>query len=97
MDGVYARELATGSVTTLRNGTGNYRGLTLDEEATPVAELDALARRKTFGDPAIFDRAENARHFGPGGHAPADDLPALERENGHLPVDQRRRIGARQQ
>lgn len=37
VDGVYARELATGSVTTLRRGTGNYRGLTLDEDATQVA------------------------------------------------------------
>ncbi len=37
IDGVYARELATGSVTTLQKGTGNYRGLTLDEKATQVA------------------------------------------------------------
>jgi dipeptidyl aminopeptidase/acylaminoacyl peptidase len=37
VDGVYARELATGSVSTLKKGTGNYRSLALDEAGTQVA------------------------------------------------------------
>lgn len=37
VDGVYARELATGAVTTLKQGTGNYRSLAIDEAATQAA------------------------------------------------------------
>ncbi len=37
VDGVYARELATGTVTTLKKGTGNYRSLAFDDAATQVA------------------------------------------------------------
>jgi dipeptidyl aminopeptidase/acylaminoacyl peptidase len=37
VDGAYVRELATGTVTTLKKGTGNYRSLVLDEAATQVA------------------------------------------------------------
>jgi hypothetical protein len=36
-DGVHARNLATGAVTALKTGTGNYRSLALDEAATQVA------------------------------------------------------------
>lgn len=37
VDGAYARELATGTVTPLKQGTGNYRSLVLDEAGTQVA------------------------------------------------------------
>ncbi len=36
-DGVHVRNLATGAVTTLKSGTGNYRSLAIDEAATQVA------------------------------------------------------------
>ena len=36
VDGVYARDLATGTVTPLKTGTGNYRALALDEAGTQV-------------------------------------------------------------
>jgi len=37
VDGVYARDLASGVVTPLKVGTGNYRSLAIDEAATQVA------------------------------------------------------------
>lgn len=37
VDGVYVRDLASGTVTTLKKGTGNYRSLAFDETATQVA------------------------------------------------------------
>ncbi|MGA1418208.1 MAG: hypothetical protein ACO327_07375, partial [Gemmatimonadaceae bacterium] len=37
VDGVYARDLATGTVTPLKTGTGNYRALALDEAGAQVA------------------------------------------------------------
>ena len=37
VDGVYARNLATGAVTPLKTGTGNYRSLAMDEAATQAA------------------------------------------------------------
>jgi len=37
VDGVYARDLTTGTVTPLKTGTGNYRALALDEAGTQVA------------------------------------------------------------
>ena len=37
VDGVYVRDLATGTVTALKQGTGNYRSLALDEGGTQAA------------------------------------------------------------
>ena len=37
LDGVHVRDLATGVVTALKMGTGNYRSLSIDESATQVA------------------------------------------------------------
>lgn len=37
IDGVFVRELATGAVTALKQGTGNYRNLTFDEAGTQLA------------------------------------------------------------
>lgn len=37
VDGVYARDLATGTVTPLKVATGNYRSLAIDEAGTQVA------------------------------------------------------------
>jgi len=37
VDGVYVRELATGTVTELKKATGNYRSLAIDENGTQVA------------------------------------------------------------
>ena len=37
VDGVYARHLATGTVTPLKQGTGNYRALALDETGAQAA------------------------------------------------------------
>ena len=37
VDGVYARHLATGTVTPLKQGTGNYRALALDESGAQAA------------------------------------------------------------
>lgn len=39
IDGVFVRELATGTVTPLKQGTGNYRNLTFDEDGTQLAFL----------------------------------------------------------
>jgi dipeptidyl aminopeptidase/acylaminoacyl peptidase len=37
VDGVYVRDLSTGTVTTLKKGTGNYRSLAFDDAGTQVA------------------------------------------------------------
>lgn len=37
IDGVYVRNLATGAVTELKKGTGNYRSLAFDEQGTQLA------------------------------------------------------------
>jgi hypothetical protein len=37
VDGVYVRDLVSGTVTAVKQGTGNYRSLAIDDAATPVA------------------------------------------------------------
>lgn len=49
VDGVYARHLATGTVTPLKQGTGNYRALALDEagaQAAFVTDADEWSAEK---------------------------------------------------
>ena len=59
--------------------------------------LDPLAAREALGDPAILDLAQDSRDFRSGGDAARDDLAALERKLGDLPIVERRDVRAREQ
>ena len=66
-------------------------------EALVEHAAHAFAVRKALGDPAVFDLAQDSRHFRPFRHAARDDLAALEREDGDIPAVERSEAGAGQQ
>ena len=46
VDGIYARDFATGTIVPLKQGKGNYRSIAIDDEATQVAFITDADRAK---------------------------------------------------
>ena len=71
VDGVYVRDLATGAVTPLKTGTGNYRALALDEAGTQVAFVTDADEFATAEKPrmALYHAALTGSRARPGPQA----------------------------
>src|SRR3546814_14077969 len=64
---------------------------------TTLFRSNAAFVGKAFGDPAVFDPAQDTRDLRPGADAAGDDLAALQRKDRDIPVFQWGNVGPRQQ
>lgn len=92
VDGVYARNLTTGSETTLTTGTGNYRSLALDEAGTQVAFIsDADSWGAKAARYALYHASLSGPRNRPGPQAATRIVSAAEVPEG-MQVAERSRV-----